>query len=897
MIFDRIVARRAERSAGAPSYGLIPPLGSVQSASGQLISQATAMGVSTVYACVRRRAQDVARCAPSLYTVDAAGTRTNVDDHPLALLFDRPNRVQTWFEFAEQMGVALLLRMNAYAVVLRDERGIPRELIPINPDAVMVLEAENGDVFYSTNRIGLFQMAVLRDLPVTIPAEDMFHIRGLTFNSLVGVSTIGLARDAIGLAAGQEQQASRWMANGARPSGVLESDKPLSEDAGKRLYDRWQQFKAGIQNVGTTAVLEDGVKWKSMSLSSVDLEFLNSRSFQIPEICRFFGVPPHKVFVVDRAASMSIPQQDQDYVNSTITPDLDRWEQKLEAYFNLEADEINVHFDEGQLLRADVITRFNALRTGILTGIITPNEARETEGLPPLPGGDHLLVPANTAALGSDMTGSGADEAGRPIAGDPKPPKVGTGGTQKTDDDNPELVGAEELEPRALIRIPVERGLLLSGVPVRHQAKIRARLKGKRIVPAMVIRALPDSAVRSPEPAAAPVAALPDSAAQPIALTVNVDASKPLVRRVISKAADGSLEVVEVPLDPKAEAGVGAGVRYSPDQPRDDKGRFADEGPSDEASSSGGGDLGAGGGGGAAAASETTVDKDALAAALTQSTTPATDMFREQYDPSVTPNALIAAQPQSTQELLAKAEARFPTGVRTNALVSEGGHKNPDGTYTTERAALHDQIIAAKLNEAAIAAARPAAGEKPTYTIYGGRGGSGKSWLSGENGPMAGTSALNLNTDDIKEALPEYQGWNAGLVHEESSDIFNRMTDIARGMGLNVIHDSTMKTAENAQKYVDDFKAAGYVTNGYYMGLPPQEAGQRAIDRFVNGTARLTDAQRASGMMGRYVAPDYVLKSVTNEKSFDALKGQFKNWAVYDNNVPKGTAPKLVAKS
>jgi phage portal protein BeeE len=89
----------------------------------------------------------------------------------------------------------LLLRGNGYAAIRRDARGEPIELIPINPDAVMVLEAGDGSIFYNVNRLGLWQIAMLRDFPVAIPADDMFHLRGLSFNSLVGVSTIGLARD------------------------------------------------------------------------------------------------------------------------------------------------------------------------------------------------------------------------------------------------------------------------------------------------------------------------------------------------------------------------------------------------------------------------------------------------------------------------------------------------------------------------------------------------------------------------------------------------------------------------------------------------------------------------------------------------------------------------------
>lgn len=437
-LFGRMAAPAKRASAGVPSYGMIPPLGSVQSASGLLISQATAMGVSTVYACVRRRAIDCSRCPPSLYTLNDDGSRELVKEHPVADLFTRPNRQQNWLEFAEQLNVGYLLRGNAYAACLRDDRGTPRELIPINPDAVMVLEAADGSVFYNVNRIGLWQIAMLRDFPPAIPEEDMFHLRGLSFNTLVSVSTIGLARDAIGLAMGQEQQASRWMAAGARPSGVLQTEQKLSDAAAKRLKAQWDEYKAGIQNVGSTAILEEGLKWTPLQLTSVDLDFINQRNFSVLDICRFFGVPPHKVAVADRAASMNIPQQDQDYVNATVAPDLERWEQKVRQYFALDKEGIYVDLDESQLLRADILTRRNAARLGVTSGITTPNEERRAEGLPPMPGADQLLVPTNSAALGSDMSGTAPDGAGRPPAGHPPAPSVPTGGNQPAAEDTPQ---------------------------------------------------------------------------------------------------------------------------------------------------------------------------------------------------------------------------------------------------------------------------------------------------------------------------------------------------------------------------------------------------------------------------------------------------------------------------
>lgn len=435
-LLSRIAAPAVRASAGVPSYGMIPPLGSVQSASGLLVSQATAMGVSTVNACVRRRAIDAARCPPSLYTLNDNGSRDAVTDHPILPLFKRPNRQQTWIEFAYQMNVAVLLRGNAYAAIKRDRRGSAVELIPINPDAVMVLETAEGDIFYNVNRIGLWQIAMLREFPPAIAEEDILHLRGLTFNSLVGISTIGLARDTVGLAMGLEQQASRWMASGARPSGVLQTSKMLTPEAARRLKAQWDEYKAGIQNVGQTAVLEDGVEWKPLQLTAVDVEFLQQRNFSVLEICRFFGVPPHKVYGLEgRAAAMNIPQQDQDYVNSSVAPDLEFWEQKLCLTFGLDKAGIWVDLDETQLLRTDILTRRNAARLGVLSGITTQNEERRAENLPPKPGGDVLLVPANTAALGSEVTGTAPDGAGRPPGGNPPAPGVPTSGDQVDLDD------------------------------------------------------------------------------------------------------------------------------------------------------------------------------------------------------------------------------------------------------------------------------------------------------------------------------------------------------------------------------------------------------------------------------------------------------------------------------
>lgn len=404
-------------SGGIPAAGFLPTLGSVPSSAGVQINQATAMSVSTVYACVMQRAKDFARCTPRILNKKEGRSGDPNTDHPAAKIMRRPNWIQTWFEFSVQMQVAYLLRNNAYAVILRDGKGDPQYLLPINPDNVQVLEASDGNIFYQINRQGLFQMWALNKQPLAIPAEDVFHLRNVTFNMLVGAPTISIARDSIGLAMALEQQAARFVQNGARPSGILETAKKLSPDAAKRLREQWESLRSGIQNVGRTAILEEGLAWKPMQMTGVDLEFIAQRQFSIQDVSRWWGMPLHKLGVPTELRGVKIEDADQAYVNSTVMPDCEAWEQKFEQMFDLDEAGLEADFDERNLLRASETTRINNARLNVLTGLETANEARKDEGRPPLPGGDVLLRPVNLASAGSDVTGTAADGAGRPDGG------------------------------------------------------------------------------------------------------------------------------------------------------------------------------------------------------------------------------------------------------------------------------------------------------------------------------------------------------------------------------------------------------------------------------------------------------------------------------------------------
>lgn len=249
--------------------------------------------------------------------------------------------------------------------------------------------------------------------------------------------------------------------------------------------------------------------------------------------------------------------------------------------------------------------------------------------------------------------------------------------------------------------------------------------------------------------------------------------------------------------------------------------------------------------------------------------------------PTKTPDDIIAEF--GAKEAIEKVEADLAKLVSTDKSVAVGGYVMPDGSYTTARQALHKKIIDDVLSREAIERATPISGA-PTFTVLGGRGGSGKSWLTGEHGPVDASKAILIDADHIKGLLPEYKGSNAAQVHEESSYIVDLIHRRASSLGVNVIHDATLKSLDSAVERLETYMGKGYQAEGYYMYLSPDQAATRALGRYAKGGT----------FSGRYVPPKIILGNTQNEKNFDKLSKRFVNWGVYDNS---GKSPRLVSAS
>lgn len=409
---------------------------STPSATGLQINQQTALQNAAVMACVRILAEDVSKMTPGLFKrIDNGkhklGERVplGIKDHPLAAVLHRPNDWQTWPEFCRQMVVAFALRGNAFAVILRNRRGDPVMLVPINPDRVQLWQSPGGGLFWMVTRSGLHELYVLRNEPFLIPYEDVLHLKDLSADGLVGVSPITLQCETIALGIAQRQQYARLIGNGARPSGVLTTDQKLTASSAERLRDDWNKIQQGLLNSGKTAILEQGLKWQALSVSSVDLQFLQILQFGVIDVCRIFRVPPHMVGDLSKGTFSNIVQQGQEYRNNTLTSHTDIWEHRFDFTFGLKSGNFEVDFDESKQLKADLTARFNAHRVAVLTGWQTRNEVRVEENLPPLPGLDEPLIPLNEGPgsdLGGDNPGAGKSSEDTDVDNQPLDPAPGT---------------------------------------------------------------------------------------------------------------------------------------------------------------------------------------------------------------------------------------------------------------------------------------------------------------------------------------------------------------------------------------------------------------------------------------------------------------------------------------
>lgn len=361
---------------------------------GKNVNPRNAMQITTVYSCVRIISETIASLPLHTYRYTDSG-KEKAYAHPLYyLLHDAPNEEMTSFIFRETIMAHLLLWGNAYAQIIRNGLGDVVGLYPMLPNKTDVERGSDGKIYY------IYQTDTQGQ--VILPACDVLHIPGLGFDGLVGYSPIAMTKNALGLGLASEEYGSRFFANGGTLSGVLEHPGKLKEP--EKLRDAWERVYGGSSNAHKTAILEEGMKYTPISVNPSDAQFLETRKFQINEICRIFRVPPHMVADLEKSSFNNIEQQSLDFVVNTIRPWLVRIEQGImqKLVKPEERRTICVNFNVDGLLRGDYQSRMRGYSIGIQNGFMSPNDVRELEGWNKIPaekGGDTYFANGNFTKL------------------------------------------------------------------------------------------------------------------------------------------------------------------------------------------------------------------------------------------------------------------------------------------------------------------------------------------------------------------------------------------------------------------------------------------------------------------------------------------------------------------
>jgi len=366
------------------------------------------MQMTAVYCCVRILSEAVASLPLQFYRYTDDGGKEKAVEHPLYfLLHDEPNPEMTSFIFRETLMTHLLLWGNAYSQIIRNGKGEVVALYPLMPDRMKVDRDEHGRLYYEytvydsddvdgrkgTNKVGR---------TVRLQPHDVLHIPGLGFDGLVGYSPIAMAKNAIGLAIATEEYGSKFFANGAAPSGVLEHPGTIKDPS--KVRESLQAPFGGSGNANKIAVLEEGMKYTPISISPEQAQFLETRKFQIDEIARIFRVPPHLIGDLEKSSFSNIEQQSLEFVKYTLGPWVSRWEQAMSQSLLTpeERTRYEIHFNVDGLLQGDYESRMNGYAVGRQNGWLSANDIRELENMNRIPeeeGGDLYLINGNMTKL------------------------------------------------------------------------------------------------------------------------------------------------------------------------------------------------------------------------------------------------------------------------------------------------------------------------------------------------------------------------------------------------------------------------------------------------------------------------------------------------------------------
>lgn len=379
-----------------------------QAGSGATVNWVTALEQATVLACVRVIADGVAQVPWKLYRAGAG--RIEAPDHPLYdLIASAPNPLQSSFSFRETMVLHAALTGNAYVWMMRV--GIDRRIASLEicePQRMRVTRELDGVLRYFYTPEGSTERE--------IPRQDMWHLRGPSWNAATGMDAVKLAREAIGLSIATEAAHADMHRNGVRTSGFIAFKDVLTKDQYDDLREQLKEFAQGGENAGMPFVFDHDAKYQTTQMSGVDAQHLETRRYQVEEICRGFRVMPIMAGVPGAAGAYDNGEQMFiAHVVHTLMPWYARIEQSADMNLLTEQerrDGYYTKFNPNGLMRGAAKDRAEyyakALGAGGTPAWMKQDEVRGLEELAPEGGAADQLNPGSMGQKPPANTGAGA---------------------------------------------------------------------------------------------------------------------------------------------------------------------------------------------------------------------------------------------------------------------------------------------------------------------------------------------------------------------------------------------------------------------------------------------------------------------------------------------------------
>jgi HK97 family phage portal protein len=352
--------------------------------SGQHVNAENAQSLPAVLCAVSTISEAIASLPIHVYQRDQSGDKQrDINHHAELLLNTSPNDYQTAYDFKIALLRAVLLRGNGFTQIEYNRSGIPTALHWLHPDSVIVKKLAN-------NRLG-YQVTHDAGKVTTFHQEEIIHIKYMSDDGIMGKSPIQIARETIGLGIAQQLHGARLFEKGAMPSGVLETEAAFKDPkAAERIRQEFKEKYQGVDKSGEVIFLEQGLKYKPLSITNSDAQWLESRAFTIADIARMFKLSPLLLQDLSHGTYSNFSEAQRSFLSQTLRP----WLTNLQQAFSSRLVAINtkgitfIEFETKDLLRASTEERFAAYDVAIRNGIMSPNDARKAENMPVRIGGD-----------------------------------------------------------------------------------------------------------------------------------------------------------------------------------------------------------------------------------------------------------------------------------------------------------------------------------------------------------------------------------------------------------------------------------------------------------------------------------------------------------------------------